>query len=149
MAKTRIYFACNSCGHTSAKWLGQCPACEEWHTFEEMRDVPETSEKHKVDISPDTESPTPVGLKDVSYSEADRLKTGIGELDRVLGGGLMPSSLILLGGDPGIGKSTLMLQMAKSKPELKLLYVAGEESAGQIRQRADRIGIRNSEMKIL
>lgn len=149
MAKTRIYYACNSCGHTSAKWLGQCPSCEQWHTFEEYQDAPRKADKHKVDISQEGTGAKPVGLSDVSYSETDRLQTGIGELDRVLGGGLMPSSLILLGGDPGIGKSTLMLQMAKANPELNLLYVAGEESAGQIRQRADRIGIRNSKMKVL
>ncbi|MEX0770207.1 MAG: DNA repair protein RadA [Balneolaceae bacterium] len=149
MAKTRIYYECASCGHTSAKWLGQCPSCDQWHTFSEYQESPKKTEKHKVDIGLEEEAATPVGLTDISYSETDRLPTGIGELDRVLGGGLMPSSLILLGGDPGIGKSTLMLQMAKANPDLNLLYVAGEESAGQIRQRADRIGIRDSNMKIL
>ncbi|MEX2600357.1 MAG: DNA repair protein RadA [Balneolaceae bacterium] len=149
MAKPKVYYECSACGHQSAKWLGMCPVCSEWHTFEELKEAPKESVKHKVDVSVGEGQERPVALHEISYSESDRVPTGIGELDRVLGGGLMPSSLILLGGDPGIGKSTLMLQLAKSNPELSLLYVAGEESAGQIRQRADRIGIETSAMKIL
>ncbi len=149
MPKTKIQYRCSDCGHTSAKWLGHCPACNEWHTFEEVEISGKKPEKHKVDISSSDEAPAPVRLSEIEYSESERITSGIGELDRVLGGGFVPASLILLGGDPGIGKSTLMLQIAKSRPELELLYVAGEESASQIRQRADRIGIRNSQMKVL
>jgi DNA repair protein RadA/Sms len=151
MAKNRVIYECKSCGHTSAKWLGLCPSCSEWHTFEEVEEEKEskTAQKHKIDISTGNREEKPVKLSDVSYSEENRFKTKIGELDRVLGGGFMASSLILLGGDPGIGKSTLMLEIARVNPQLNILYVAGEESAAQIRQRSDRIGIVNSEMKVL
>lgn len=149
MAKSNVYYECSACGHQSAKWLGVCPMCSEWHTFEELKETAPQSRQHKVEVSRNEKQERPEELLKISYSETDRVSTGIGELDRVLGGGLMPSSLILLGGDPGIGKSTLMLQLAKSNPELNLLYVAGEESAGQIRQRADRIGIKTSAMKVL
>jgi len=149
MAKSKTYYECGSCGHTSAKWLGLCPSCGEWHTFQERKEEKTPPEKHKIDIGPGNGKIEPEKLNRISFSEENRFRTGVGELDRVLGGGFMPSSLILLGGDPGIGKSTLMLQIAKANPDLRMLYVAGEESAGQIRQRADRIGIKGSEMKVL
>lgn len=149
MAKSKTYYECALCGHTSAKWLGLCPSCSEWHTFQELKEEKKPGEKHKIDISSGNGAIKPEKLNRISFSEEDRFKTGVGELDRVLGGGLMPSSLILLGGDPGVGKSTLMLQIARANPELRMLYIAGEESAGQIRQRANRIGIKDSEMKVL
>lgn len=149
MAKTKIVYECNSCGHKSAKWLGLCPSCSKWHTFGEVNVESKKEEKHKIDISSTDENAEPVQLSEINYSEEQRFSTKLSELDRVLGGGLMPASLILLGGDPGIGKSTLMLQMAKMNPELRILYVAGEESVSQIKQRADRIGISKSRMKVL
>lgn len=149
MGKAKTYYECSSCGHTSAKWLGLCPSCGEWHTFQELKEEKKSREKHKLDIGTGNDKAKPEKLNLISFSEKNRVKTGVGELDRVLGGGLMPSSLILLGGDPGVGKSTLMLEIAKAAPELRMLYVAGEESAGQIRQRANRIGITGSEMKVL
>lgn len=149
MGKAKIFYECNSCGYKSPKWLGHCPSCSEWHTFGEVREQPKARERHKVDIGSGHGEENPVKLSEINYSEENRYKTKVSELDRVLGGGLMPASLILLGGDPGIGKSTLMLQIAKINPELRMLYVAGEESAAQIRQRADRIGIKKSEMKVL
>lgn len=117
-----------------------CPSCSEWHSFEEL--MPEKKEdiKHKVDISP-VSSDEVLRLSEITYANQDRSKSNIGELDRVLGGGFVEGSLILLGGDPGIGKSTLTLQIAQKNPAMKILYVAGEESASQIRQRAVRLQI--------
>ncbi|MEX1062749.1 MAG: DNA repair protein RadA [Balneolaceae bacterium] len=149
MAKSKVFYECGACGHTSVKWLGLCPSCDEWHTFSEIKKEKEDRKKHKIDIGAQKENAVPLRLSEIPREEQERFKTNVGELDRVLGGGLMPSSLILLGGDPGIGKSTLMLHIARTNPELNLLYVAGEESAGQIRQRADRIGIKKSNMKVL
>lgn len=150
MAKSRTAFRCTNCNHTTARWLGQCPTCSEWHTLEEVEVLQEkkTRERHKVEVGGGGQERL-VSLSEIEFAEQERMSTGIGEFDRVLGGGLMPASLILLGGDPGIGKSTLMLHLAKASPDLNLLYVAGEESAGQIRQRADRIGVVNSRMKVL
>lgn len=149
MAKTKIQFECSSCGHLSAKWLGVCPACDEWHTFEEKISVPASSKKHKVDISGGNGAPDDaVKLSDVRVHNQNRLSTNLQEFDRVLGGGLINGSFLLLGGDPGIGKSTLMLQVAERCPDWKILYVAGEESAGQIKQRAGRIGLKGDNLFI-
>jgi DNA repair protein RadA/Sms len=141
VAKSKVQYVCSSCDHTSAKWLGLCPSCGEWHTFEEKQQVKESSsKKHKVDISSDEEN-KPVRLTDVQFQNKDRESTNLNEFDRVLGGGLIRGSFLLLGGDPGIGKSTLMLQVAQRREEWTILYVAGEESASQIKQRASRIGL--------
>lgn len=142
MAKPKIFYECSECGHQSPKWLGLCPSCGKWHTFEEgvLEQAPST--KHKVDIG-SGEDAKPLALADIAYTNEDRVQSGISELDRVLGGGFMPGSILLLGGDPGIGKSTLTLEIAKSNPKLKMLYVAGEESASQIKQRADRVGLKS------
>lgn len=150
MSKSKIQFECSSCGHLSAKWLGVCPACGEWHTFEEKQSAPSFSgKKHKVDISSGDETDrAAVRLSDVTYNEKDRKSTRLEEFDRVLGGGLIAGSFLLLGGDPGIGKSTLMLQVAKTCPDWKILYIAGEESASQIKQRAARIGLRGENLLI-
>ncbi len=146
MAKTRIQYLCSECGHTSAKWLGNCPGCGSWHTFEEFKvdkkGNGEAPHKSKVEGLAKAEPPRP--LNEIEYNEESRFPSNIPELDRVLGGGFMPGSLILIGGDPGIGKSTLTLQIGKARPDLKILYCAGEESAGQIKQRARRLGV-NSE----
>lgn len=147
MAKSKIVYECSSCGHTSAKWLGLCPACGEWHTFEEREEVKKSAKKHKVDVSSNGES-TPVRLSDVTYEDRDRRSTNMSEFDRVLGGGLIKGAFVLLGGDPGIGKSTLMLQVAKRCPDWKILYVAGEESASQIKQRAGRIQLKGENLYV-
>ena len=140
MAKTLTEFVCQSCGHRAPKWLGKCPECEAWNTLAEEK-VKVTSSKRKAGNSAvDVKSVQPVTA--VKALTQNRLITGIGEFDRTLGGGLVEGSLTLIGGDPGIGKSTLLLQsmgeMAKSGA--KVLYVSGEESPAQIKLRADRLG---------
>lgn len=147
MAKQKVQYECSTCGHSSAKWLGLCPSCGEWHTFEERISVREPSKKHKVDVSQLAEADA-VPLSKITFSTEDRKSTNLKELDRVLGGGLIKGSFLLLGGDPGIGKSTLMLQMAQKCPDWKILYVAGEESGSQIKQRAARIGLKGENLLI-
>ncbi|MBN2732136.1 MAG: DNA repair protein RadA [Balneolaceae bacterium] len=142
MAKSRIEYICSDCGHTSAKWLGNCPSCGSWHTFKEFTvDKKPSSKSHKGKVEGLDKTQSPQSLKDISYEEEARFKSNIPELDRVLGGGFMSGSFVLIGGDPGIGKSTLTLQIGKARPDLKILYCAGEESAGQIKQRANRLGV--------
>ncbi|MCC5904959.1 MAG: DNA repair protein RadA [Balneolaceae bacterium] len=148
MAKQRVQFECGNCGHLSAKWLGVCPSCNEWNTYSEVVQKKESSKKHKVDIST-VETADATRLSDVKPNQnSDRFSTNLEELDRVLGGGLVRGSFSLLGGDPGIGKSTLMLQVAKKCPEMKILYIAGEESASQIKQRAGRIGLKGENLYV-
>lgn len=133
-AKT-IYF-CGECGYESAKWLGKCPACGSWNTMVEEKRVPSSSSALGVGYT----QATP--LEDVTVTASGRISSGIGELDRVLGGGIVPGSVTLLGGDPGIGKSTLLMQTAAKLSELgKVLYVTGEESASQLKLRAQRLGV--------
>ena len=145
MAKTKSVFVCNECGYESAKWMGKCPACGAWNTFFEEK-ISKTSEgknEKKKDV-------TPKPLNTFTGRENERISTGFEELDRVLGGGLVKGSLILLGGEPGIGKSTLILQLCdKIKGEGKVLYVSGEESAEQIKLRADRLEIQNNNILFL
>ena len=136
MAKKTTAFFCSECGYESAKWLGQCPGCREWNTFVEE---PVTKTGRAVRI---TNTKKPSLLKDISTKEEARMTTGFGELDRVLGGGIVRGSLTLIGGDPGIGKSTILLQVCKNLSDQgrKVLYISGEESLKQIKIRADRIG---------
>lgn len=136
MAKTKTYFFCSECGYQSSTWLGKCPECGKWNTFTEEV-VKAESGKRKVE-SRQLQS-APKRIQDISTSETVRIATGCGEFDRVLGGGIVPGSLLLLGGEPGIGKSTLLLQTALSIPSKKILYVSGEESEQQIKMRADRL----------
>lgn len=135
--KESAYF-CKECGYESAKWCGQCPGCGEWNTFVEEPVI----KKGKSMIRAVTETTEPTLLSDISLENEDRTKTGLEELDRVLGGGIVRGSLILVGGDPGIGKSTLLLQVCRNLTEYgqKILYVSGEESLKQIKIRAMRIG---------
>ena len=140
MAKVRIQFECSNCGYISPKWLGSCPSCEEWNTFTEQKTETKPIE-HKAKVSGLESNGTPQKLAEVETSEKSRFLSRINELDRVLGGGFLPGAYILIGGEPGVGKSTLTLQIAKSNPDLNILYCAGEESAGQIKQRAQRLGI--------
>lgn len=139
MAKARTIHYCAACGYESPKWLGQCPACQAWNSFAEHKETPASG--HRASAGSKTGGDRPRRLSDVGTDEAVRWATGSAELDRVLGGGLVRGSLTLLGGDPGIGKSTLALQMAAFLGDRKVWYVSGEESASQIRQRAERLGI--------
>jgi DNA repair protein RadA/Sms len=151
-AKTaRTVYACAECGHSSPKWLGQCPACRKWNTLHEEVVAPEPSGTPRGFGTLTTAKPMP--LHEVEGSDEERLKTGIGELDRVLGGGVVPGALMLLGGDPGIGKSTLLLaaldRIARARPDRPVLYVSGEESARQVKLRADRLGVTAKNLQVL
>ncbi|TLX70954.1 DNA repair protein RadA [Labilibacter sediminis] len=138
MAKTKSVFVCQNCGTESPKWIGKCNSCSQWNTF--VEEVVVKSPKGKTaQTFFETESVKPELIKDVPLSELSRIYTSNTELDRVLGGGMVPGSLILVGGEPGIGKSTLVLQMALKIQSKKVLYVSGEESPQQIKLRADRI----------
>lgn len=147
MAKVKTVFVCGSCGYESAKWLGKCPACNEWNTFYEEKISNTVSSNNP---GGKQKNVTPRKLKEVQGISETRTSTGIGELDRVLGGGLVKGSLVLVGGEPGIGKSTLILQLCdKIQGEGKVLYVSGEESAEQVKIRADRLGINNDDIMFL
>ena len=149
MAKSKVVFVCNECGYESAKWLGKCPACGNWNTFFEQK-VVENKKGSLKDLTGDKKVNIPQKLNTYEAKETIRTSTGFEELNRVLGGGLVKGSLILLGGEPGIGKSTLILQICdKVKGEGNVLYVSGEESAEQIKLRADRLGIKNDDILFL
>ena len=137
MAKTRSIFICQECGHQVSKWLGKCPECNSWNSFSEERQMQPSSSKSRNNI----ESPVPLTITEVQPVQENRMMTGIGEFDRVLGGGMVKGSLILIGGEPGIGKSTLTLQSMGylAKQGKKVLYVSGEESGSQIKLRAERL----------
>ena len=142
MAKgKKTVFFCQNCGHEESKWLGQCPACKEWNTFVEERISVSSGEGKGIGPAGGRDN-QPVTLKSVSTDEDERIHTRIGELDRVLGGGIVPGSLVLVGGDPGIGKSTLLLQVCQALSGMgkRILYISGEESLKQIRLRANRMG---------
>ena len=146
MKKIKTSFFCQSCGHASSKWLGKCPSCGGWNQFveEEIREASEgpSSELHL------HEAPQPIA--DIVADEKERLATGLAEMDRVLGGGVVPGSAVLVGGDPGIGKSTLLLQVCQRIAErgLKVLYCSGEESARQIKLRGKRIGADSDQLLV-
>lgn len=144
-AKKSVFF-CQNCGHEERKWLGQCPMCKEWNTF-----VEEKVTSAKTDDVKGRRSAEPVSLKDVSAGEDERIRTGIEELDHVLGGGIVPGSMVLVGGDPGIGKSTLLLQVCRKLAGMKkkVLYISGEESLRQIKLRANRMGDFDESMYLL
>ncbi len=148
MAKGKAVFFCKECGMESPKWLGQCPGCKAWNSFVEAPQAGKV--KSAYGVSP-LQAAEPVLLSEVDTGEEERIATGIGELDRVLGGGIVVGSLVLVGGDPGIGKSTLLLQMcyALAKKERKVLYVSGEESIRQIRMRADRLKVTDGSTLLL
>ncbi|HYI98422.1 MAG TPA: DNA repair protein RadA [Thermoleophilaceae bacterium] len=143
MARATTHYVCSGCGHESAKWHGRCPGCEEWSTLvEEARPTPVPAAGGGARIAARGKALTPVPLAQVEAPRVARLRTGIGELDRVLGGGLVPGSLVLLGGSPGIGKSTIVTSALGNLAASgrKALYVSGEESAAQVRLRAERLG---------
>lgn len=145
MSKEKTIFVCSNCGYESTKWLGKCPACNEWNSFYEEKQISTktTSKKEK-------EFAEPSKLNEVSAKVGTRVDTGIEELNRVLGGGLVNGSLVLLGGEPGIGKSTLILELCdKFKGDGNVLYVSGEESSEQVKIRADRLNIKNDNILFL
>jgi len=142
VAKAKIAYFCQSCGFESAKWLGKCPSCEQWNTFvEEIIEKPNTAVPNwKANSTTLQRANKPVPIADIVFSEEHRILTPDKEFNRALGGGIVAGSLVLIGGEPGIGKSTLMLQLALNMPNLKVLYVSGEESDHQIKMRAERLG---------
>jgi DNA repair protein RadA/Sms len=145
MSKQLTKYVCQSCGYVSPRWIGKCPNCSEWNTFVEEAPTPlKVSRKAGV-----ASKLTPVSFDQIEKEDVPRVKTSLNEFDRVLGGGLVPGSLILLGGDPGIGKSTLMMQIAIALKEQAVLYVTGEESVRQIKLRAERLNVRTAKNILL
>ncbi|MDR0953952.1 MAG: DNA repair protein RadA [Rikenellaceae bacterium] len=143
MAKIKKAYFCSACGAESPKWVGRCNACGEWNTIVEEVVARET--KNTATFRPHDQRNTPLPVREIRQQAIERIDLHNGEMNRVLGGGLVPGSLVLLGGEPGIGKSTLSLQIALHAPGIKTLYVSGEESAQQIKLRAERLGIGNEE----
>ncbi len=139
MAKKKVHsaFFCQNCGHQSSKWIGKCPQCNQWNTF--IEEVINKETTTKISFNSSNKKHNPTLISDITYSREKRIITNNTELNRVLGGGVVPGSLVLIGGDPGIGKSTLLLQFALNSSNLKILYVSGEESEKQIKMRAERI----------
>lgn len=147
MAKIKSAFFCQNCGYEAPKWLGKCPSCSEWNTFVEEKI--EKSVPHAVAFSASASKSKPLAVQTITTNSEVKIPLVDQELNRVLGGGLVQGSLILFGGEPGIGKSTLMLQLAIKNKNKKILYVSGEESEQQIKLRADRVGIENDACFIL
>ena len=145
MAKLKSAYFCQSCGYNSPKWLGRCPSCNEWNTIVEeliAKDEPEKGSWRFGKSSKTTSKPRLIS--EINKTEKYRIITEDGEFNRVLGGGLVPGSLTLVGGEPGIGKSTLMLQLALNLSDYTILYVSGEESEQQIKMRAERLAFSNN-----
>jgi DNA repair protein RadA/Sms len=148
MARTRTRFVCQVCGNDSPKWLGRCPACDAWNSFVEEAQPTEVRARVAPGVT-SSSGAAPVALADVALDAESRLMTGIEEFDRVMGGGIMLGSLNLLAGDPGIGKSTLMSELARYCTSHRILYVTGEESPRQVKLRVERMGIEGSSMMLL
>jgi len=147
--KAKTFFVCSECGYRSSKWLGRCPECDSWNTFEEETVLPEPKEKSRLKPAPGGEN-IALPLSQISSDANLRITSGMAELDRVLGGGLVRGSAVLLSGEPGIGKSTLLLQISGSiAAKRRVLYISGEESPGQIRLRAERLGVRSDNLLVL
>ena len=147
MAKAKTVYYCSNCGNQSSKWLGKCPACGEWNTFVEEVVVKKDSRKSGIAAKQTQARPTQVHA--IETDDESRIDTRNGELNRVLGGGLVPGSVVLVGGEPGIGKSTLLLQVSMNLKGLRTLYISGEESYRQIKMRADRLKLENPDVYIL
>jgi len=145
LPKAKTVFFCQNCGAQSVKWIGRCPSCGEWNTY--VEEV--IQQERREDRARGIRAAEPRLIADIDWSEQRRISTADGELDRVLGGGLVPGSLVLIGGEPGIGKSTLMMQVALRMEGKRILYISGEESEQQLRMRGDRLGIQNKDFYIL
>lgn len=150
MSKIKTAFFCSNCGYESAKWIGKCPACSQWNTFtEEILDKGNVKEEKWDDYKEEKRKTKTISLNEVQTTEEKRIKSQDPELDRVLGGGIVPGSIILVAGEPGIGKSTLFLQNGLLLHQLRVLYISGEESEQQIKMRADRLKIQNENFYLL
>jgi DNA repair protein RadA/Sms len=148
MAKAKTAYFCQNCGHNSPKWLGKCPSCGEWNTF--VEEIIEKEDKNGPVVWKSVSlASRPKAISEIKYEQEPRTRTTDAELNRVLGGGIVPGSLVLIGGEPGIGKSTLMLQIALTLSEKRVLYVSGEESEQQIKMRAERMESRSENCFIL
>lgn len=148
MAKIKSVYICSECGHESPKWYGKCPQCGEWNTMNE--EIKDTSKKSDILYKSKSTYYPSQKINEISTTDEIRYSTGLKELDRVLGGGIVKGSLILLGGDPGIGKSTILLQICQYLGNSnEILYVSGEESKRQIKLRADRLGVNSDNLSIL
>lgn len=150
MAKKKtIKYVCQACGYESAKWLGRCPSCGAWNQMEEEKELA-VSEKHQPHVNFSGQSAEAVAIQNIKVEDIPRITTDMGEVNHVLGGGIVPGSLILIGGDPGIGKSTLLLQVSAqiNNKKIPVLYVSGEESASQIKLRAERLGVKGMDFYI-
>ena len=149
MAKAKTHFVCQACGYQAPKWLGRCPGCQEWNTFAEERLIEEKVPERDLLGFESEAVPTPI--TEIAGEERGRFQIGIGEFDRVLGGGIVFGSVILVGGDPGIGKSTLLLQVMNrlASKGKKVLYISGEESLQQTKMRADRLGVSSEHLFVV
>lgn len=148
MAKSKTIFFCQNCGAQSSKWIGKCPSCNEWNTYAEEIIQRESKDKNAHSFT-QKNTPKPVKISEIQSGNEVRINTNDTELNRVLGGGLVTGSLVLVGGEPGIGKSTLLLQIALNLKGLRILYITGEESEQQIKMRANRVGASNDDCFIL
>ncbi len=151
MSKVKTSFFCQNCGYESVKWVGQCPSCSQWNTFVEELTQKDNSKNNNgwKDYNDEKRTSKTISLSDIKSSEEKRLPTSDAELNRVLGGGIVPGSLVLVAGEPGIGKSTLFLQNGLWLKNVSVLYVSGEESEQQIKMRADRLGLKNENFYLL
>ncbi|PGS52842.1 DNA repair protein RadA [Bacillus sp. AFS041924] len=151
MAKKKTKFVCQSCGYESVKWVGKCPACNEWNTMVEFNDQPASSRRLTFNTNATVEGTKPISIMEVEIGTETRIETSFAEFNRVLGGGIVLGSLVLIGGDPGIGKSTMLLQVSSqlAKKDHKVLYVSGEESQKQIKLRAERLGVATQNLYVL
>src|SRR5690349_10120224 len=151
MSKVKTAFFCQNCGYESVKWVGQCPSCGQWNTFVEELIQKETVKNNNgwKEYNDDKRSAKTISLNEVKSSEEKRMVTSDAELNRVLGGGIVPGSIVLVAGEPGIGKSTLFLQNGLWLKDAVVLYISGEESEQQIKMRADRLKLKNSNFYLL
>ena len=148
MAKIKSVYVCSDCGYESPKWYGKCPGCGQWNTMnEEIKETVKTSEIAVKKRSSNYKKP--ISVNEISTKDEERFNTGYSELNRVLGGGIVKGSLTLLGGDPGIGKSTILMQICKNLPNINILYVSGEESLRQLKLRANRLGVNSENLLIM
>src|SRR6201999_785394 len=151
MSKTKTAYFCSNCGYESAKWLGKCPSCDQWNTFVEevITKDNKLSESDWRTFTPDKKETKSISLHEVVSAEEKRIVTTDAELNRVLGGGIVTGSIVLVAGEPGIGKSTLFLQVGLALSGVRTLYISGEESEQQIKMRADRLNAHNEDFYLL